>query len=271
MPNIDPLYFITPVVVISFSAGLVLYCHFAGRFTRWILLSSLVAYGGAIALKYAVQIPTFQAYSQAVGFAPAALGLYYGVQTALFEVGGAYLVASYAVSRNKLSVADGWGYGIGLAFWENVALFSLPLLVDYVALYAVLSVPGSAAAQTTYAILSKSSPGLFYGPARALPVIGLSVLERVSSLIAHLSWGMLAVLAAATGRKKYLVAAFPLGFVVDFLVPFARVMGLGVFEFTVFSVSLAFLALTLAISRRAKKGAAVETAPQAATGPITDG
>jgi hypothetical protein len=274
LSNIDPLYFVTPAVVISFSAGLVLYWHFSRRFTKWTLLSSLVAYGGAIALKYAVQIPTFHAYSQAVGSAPAALGLYYGVQTALFEVGGAYLVASYAVSKRKLSAADASGYGIGLAFWENGVLLGLPLLVEYIALYAVLSVPGSAAAQAAYALLSKSSPGLFYGPAQALPLIGLSLLERASSLIAHLSWGVLAVLAAALGRRKYLAAAFPLGFIVDFLVPFAGVMGLGVFEFTLFAVSLAFLVVTLAIARGARKGAAaaaVETVPPAAGAPATDG
>ena len=260
MVNIDPLYFMTPVAVISFSAGLVLYWHFTRRFTWWTLLYSLVAYAGAIALKYAVQLPTILAYSQAVGSAPAAMGLYYGTQTALFEVGGAYLIASYAVSRMKLSAEDAGGYGIGLAFWENGVLLGVPLLVEYVAYYYVLSMAGSSAAHTVYSVLVQNSPALFYGPYQALPLIGYSILERISSLLAHFSWGLLAVVAAATKKRSYLAVALPLGFIIDFLVPFAGEVGLGVFEGIIFVIGVAFLAAALALTKGVRKGGAGEEA-----------
>jgi len=80
MQNIDPVYFLTPIIVISFSFGLVVYWRYKRHFSKWDLLYSLAAYALAIALKYVVQIPTFAA----VGGNPVALGLYYGLQTAAF-------------------------------------------------------------------------------------------------------------------------------------------------------------------------------------------
>ncbi|MGI0079116.1 MAG: hypothetical protein ACRECH_05790, partial [Nitrososphaerales archaeon] len=61
MQNIDPIYFITPITVIAFSFGLVIYCHYRRGFSKWVLGYSLAAYAGAIALKYLVQIPTIGA------------------------------------------------------------------------------------------------------------------------------------------------------------------------------------------------------------------
>src|SRR5487761_859201 len=99
MQNIDPVYFLTPIAVIGFSVGLVIYWHFKKSLTKWTLMYSLAAYAGAIALKYAVQIPTIKWFTASVGGNLFALGFYYGLQTAIFEVGGAFLVASYAVKK----------------------------------------------------------------------------------------------------------------------------------------------------------------------------
>ncbi|MDH2900561.1 MAG: hypothetical protein PXY39_06275 [archaeon] len=85
MQNIDPLYFITPIVVIEFSFGLVLYWHFKRSFSKWVLIYSLAAYAGAIALKYMIQIPTIAALDSAFGNSPVVLGLYYGIQTGVFK------------------------------------------------------------------------------------------------------------------------------------------------------------------------------------------
>ena len=65
MENIDPVYLLYPIIVVAFSFGLVLYWRFRRNFTWAVLAFSLVAYAGAIALKYNVQIPTFHAFDSA--------------------------------------------------------------------------------------------------------------------------------------------------------------------------------------------------------------
>ena len=249
MQNIDPVYLAGPIVVLAFMVGLVIYWHRRGAFGGQVLLYSLIAYAGAIALKYAVQIPTIHPFESATGGSPFALGIYYGVQTAAFEVGGAYVVARLALSRRRLSPGDAGGFGLGLAFWENAVLFAIPLIINYTSYYVILSAPGSGAAQVIYPILTKDSPSLFFPPSTALPLVGLAVLERVSSLLAHYSWGLLCVLGAAYGRRGYVAAALPVGFVIDFLVPFSPVVGLGVFELAIFMISVASLAGALALTR----------------------
>jgi hypothetical protein len=254
MQNIDPLYFITPIVVLAFSFGLVIFWHFKRCFSKWVLVYSLLAYASAIAAKYIVQIPTIGPLEAASGNDPFILGIYYGIQTALFEVGGAFLVAYYAVSRGHFQRRDAGGFGIGLAFWENGVLIALPLLLNYVIYYSILSAPGSSIAATLYSTLSKDSPGLFLGPSGALPLIGLAILERVSSFLAHFSWGCLAVLSAVYRKKVYFLLAFPIGFLIDFLVPYSSILGIGLFEFIVFVIGLAGFAMALYIARRMRGG-----------------
>lgn len=252
MQNIDPLYFATPLAVISLMAGLLAYWHGRRRLATGVLLYSLIAYAGAIALKYAVQIPTYSAFESVTGGSKLALGVYFGAQTALFEVGLAYVVARLALSRSKLQPEDAEGYGLGLAFWENGVLLAVPLLIDYVVYYAILAAPNSSTAQVLYTTLYQSSPVLFYPPASAIPLIGYAVLERISSIIAHFSWGLLTLTAAARGRWALFFVALPFGFTIDFLVPFAGVLGLGVFELAIFLVSLLALASALALTRRSR-------------------
>jgi hypothetical protein len=249
LQNIDPLYFATPLVVLALMVGLLVYWRKMRSLTGNVMLYSLIAYAGAIALKYAVQIPTYGAFESSTGGSHLALGIYYGVQTAAFEVGGAYVVARLALARSRLRPEDAGGFGLGLAFWENVGVFAVPVLLDYAVYYATLSSPGSSAAQTLYPVLSRASPGLFYSPAAALPLIGYAILERVSSLIAHFSWGLLCVLGAAHRKPGLVLAALPIGFAIDFLVPFAPSLGLGVFELALFVISLVALAGALALTK----------------------
>jgi len=51
------------------------------------------------------------------------MGFYVGLQTVIFEVRCAYLAAKIAFSCGKIRAADVEGYGLGLAFWENVFLW----------------------------------------------------------------------------------------------------------------------------------------------------
>ena len=254
MQNIDPIYFLTPLVVIGFSVGLVLYWRVKKRLSAWVLLLSLVAYAGAILLKVVFQSVTFKPFEAAVGGNTAALGVYFGLQTVVFEVGGAFLIAWYAFSRGKIRADEAGGYGIGLAFWENGVLLGGSLLLDYVLYFVVLSGGGSMA-QQLYTTLVADSPALFYSPSAALPLVGYAVLERVSSLFIHFSWGLLCVLAVAFRRKLFLWLALPMG-LVDFLAPLAGDIGLPAFEGIVFALSCLSLAVALASTGKARRATA---------------
>lgn len=134
-----------------------IYWHKKRHFHLNIWLYSLAAYVIAIALKYAVQLPTINAL---IGAGDVVLGLYYGLQTVFFEVGLAYLFAHFAVKRGKMDRRDAEAYGSGLGFWENVGLLGILSLINYVAYYAILSNGGSLA-DTLYTQLSQGAPDLW--------------------------------------------------------------------------------------------------------------
>jgi len=225
-----------PAVVIVACTLLLVYWHRRRGFDLVVLAYSFVAYAVAIGLKYAVQLPTIDAVTNYFGQRSAGLGIYYGAQTVFFEVGMAYLVASYAVRKGKLGVKDAEGYGAGLAFWENAVLLGALPLVNYLAYYAILSTDTSFA-QTVYNLLSQNSPGLFDPMSQALPSVALGTLERISSMLLHFAWGYLCMMAAVYSRRRLFVIALPMGFV-DFLVPFASTIGVVVFEGIVFTIGV---------------------------------
>ena len=250
LQNIDPIFFALPIVVLSFSFGLVIYWHHKRSLSKWVLGYSALAYFAAIALKYIVQIPTLHIIESTTPN-PVLLGSNYGIQTADFEVGGAFLVASIAISRHHLSAEDSEGNGLSLALWENGVFLAIPLLLNYLVYYVTLSDPNSSLAQTLYPLLVKAEPSLFYSTTQALPVIGYGILERITSLIGHFSWGYLAVLSATSGRRRYLAVAMPIGFIIDFMVPFQHQLGTGLFEMLIFVVSIVGLLAALRVARSA--------------------
>jgi hypothetical protein len=249
--------------VIAFSFGLVAYWRARRRLTGFVLLFTLVAYFGAIILKVILQSITYGPFDRAVGGNDAALGTYFGLQTVFFEVGGAFLVARYAYSRGMLKANDAEGYGIGLALWENGVLLGIPLLLDYAVYYGTLSAGApNGAAQQLFTTLQLNAPSLFDPPATALPLVGYSILERVSSLLFHFSWGYLCVLAVAFRKRTFLLAALPMG-LVDFTVPFSGMVALGTYEGLLFVLGLLALGGTIALTRGVyrSQGAAAESAP----------
>src|SRR5262245_50860664 len=98
---------------------------------------------------------------------------------------------------------DAEGFGISLALWENGVLLGGILLLNYAIYYAALAAGSGAVADRVYAALLQAAPSLFYPPSRALPLIAFSILERVSSLLVHFSWGYLCVLSAAFKRRAF--------------------------------------------------------------------
>jgi hypothetical protein len=247
MQNIDPIYFLQPILTIAFSAGLVIYWHFKRKFTGAILVYSLLAYAGAIGLKAAIQAVTYNAFLGVFKGNLTALGVYFGVQTVFFEVVGAFLVAAWAFSRGKMNLKDAAAYGLGLGFWENAVLLGALSLFNLVSVYLALAF-GGPTTQTVYSSLLSARPELFYPPSQALTLTGLGLLERVTSQMFHFSWGYLCVIAAVLHKKNYFLLALPLGFL-DFFVPFASSMGLPLFETFIFVLGLGSLVLTLIVKR----------------------
>lgn len=201
-----------------------------------VLAYSLVAYAVAIALKYAVQIPTAGAVTSYFGAVSVGSGVYYGLQTVFFEVGLAYLFAWYFISHGFLDRKDAEAYGSGLAFWENAGLLGVLYLLNLVVYWIILS-SSTPLAQTLYSQLSANQPGLFAPASQALVSVALGTLERVSSIMAHFAWGYLCFMAVILHKKRLFLVALPMGFV-DFLVPYASVIGLVAFEAVVFALSV---------------------------------
>ena len=251
MQNIDPVFILQPLIMIGFSVGTVLYWHRREGFSRYVLGFSLLAYGGAIAVKLVFQYLTAPTFLSLSGGSVWLLGAYFGLQTAVFEVGGAFLVASLAVSRRKMKRRDGVAYGLWLAFWENAVLIGGNSAVSLLYYFFTIS-QGGPTAQSLSSLLSNAQPQLFFPPLEALEVIGWALLERVSSLMVHLSWGYLCVKSAASHRKRYFLLAFPMG-LIDFLVPFAPIMTLPLFELVLFMLAAFCVLATVYATRTLRK------------------
>jgi len=249
MQNIDPVLLLEPAAYIGISVGLVLYWRAKRSFVGIVLLFSFIAYAGAIALKEVVQAYTFAGVTSEFGSAGWEAGVYFGAQTSIFEVGLAYLVARYAVSRKLIGGADAEAYGISLAFWENGILLGALTLLNLIASYVLIAeglIPAS-----VYQTLVTSTPSLFYPPRQLAVPIALGVLERISSLMAHFAWGYLCILAACMRKKTYLAVAVPMG-LIDATVPFAQDVPLWEYEGLLFALCLGLLLLAWRITRSAR-------------------
>ena len=223
-----------------------LYWYVKRRFHPIVFLYSLIAYAAAIALKYAVQIPTIDAVTSYFGPHSVGLGVYYGLQTVVFEVGLAFLVAWFAVRRGALERKDAEAYGSGLAFWENAILLGLLSLINLVAYYSILS-SNTALAQNLYTQLDASAPQLFAPASEALRAVALGVVERTSSILIHLAWGYLCFMAAYYHRRRLFLIALPMGFI-DFLVPFAQ-NAIVIFEAMVFALAVISMLIAWYVTR----------------------
>jgi hypothetical protein len=223
-----------------------LYWHIKRHFHSTVFLYSLIAYAVAIALKYAVQIPTIDAVTSYFGTHSVGLGVYYGLQTVFFEVGLAFLVAWFAVRRGALERKDAEAYGSGLAFWENAIILGLLSLINLVAYYSILS-SNTTLAQNLYTQLNANAPQLFTPAPEALRAVALYVVERTSSILIHLAWGYLCFMAAYYHRRRLFLIALPMGFI-DFLVPFAQ-NAIFIFEAMVFALAVISMLIAWYVTR----------------------
>jgi hypothetical protein len=263
MQNIDPLYIVQPVIVIAICTALLIYWYRRRHFHLMVLLYSLVAYAVAVALKYAVQIPTINTVTTYFGQHSVGLGVYYGLQTVFFEVGLAFLVVYYAVGHGKLEGKDAEAYGSGLAFWENAGLLGILSLINLVAYFSILST-NTPLAQTLYSQLYANAQYLFAPPSQALTSVALDTVERVSSILFHFAWGYLGVMAAVYNKKRLFLLALPMGFV-DFLVPFAVSGTFVFFEALVLTLSVLSVVAAWYATRRVIKDSEKKAVTQKST------
>ena len=233
----------------------------------FVLLFSLVAYFGAILAKVVVQYLTYRPpFFPASGGNPFELGAYFGLQTVFFEVGGAYLVARYAVSHGMLKANDAEGYGISLALWENGVLIGGSLLVSYAVYYATLSAGSGTAAEQMFATLIQSAPSLFDAAIERAAADRLR--DTREGLVPHDPLLMGIPLRAGRGlqeAERSCSVALPMG-LVDFLVPFAGSLGTGAFEGLIFAIALLCVAGTLALTRGDYRGQSTSFASPPAGG-----
>jgi hypothetical protein len=248
--NFDPIWLAQPAIVIAFMTALVLYWRKKRTFAGYALALSFIAYFAAIAVKVIFQDLTISSFTDLVGKGNNfAFGWYYGLQTCFLEVGGAYLVARFAVSKKWLQPRDAEAYGLGLAFWENAILLGALSLFSLALNYTFLAFAGnSSIGQYAFGALKSSQPALFLPPLQALPLMGYGILERITSLLFHFSWGILVLLAAAYHRKDLFFIALPMG-LLDFFVPFEPVLGIAVFELFIFILGLISILLTWRVTR----------------------
>lgn len=260
MQNINLLFMLQPLVVTALSVGLILYWRLKRRFRWTILLYAAIAYAFAIACKYVLQFFTASAVVSSFGAQSIPVGIYYGLQTMFFEVGIAYVVAWYAISRGRLDGGDAEAYGLGLSFYENGVLLGVLPLINLVSIYAILS-SDTAIASTVYNQLATTQPSLFSSASEALPLLGYGVLERFSSLLIHFAWGYLCIIAAAFHKKRYFLLALPMG-LIDFFVPFASTLTLPVFEALIFGLAAASVAVALLSTRKLQSTPPENQSPQ---------
>jgi hypothetical protein len=157
LQNIDLVYLFQPLIAIFVSVGLVVYWHYRRSFRMVVLVFSFLAYATAIALKVVLQSATLASFESYFGTNLTVLGLYFGVQTMVFEVGLAYLVSSWAVHRRKLRIRDSEAFGLGLALWENAGLLGVLTLFSLLSIQLALSAGGQSA-QELYASLLRNRP-----------------------------------------------------------------------------------------------------------------
>lgn len=247
--NFNPIYILSPLIPVIFSFALLFYWRYRKKFKWIILVYALIAYAAAIFAKSVFQYLTASAFIDHFGRVSIPTGLYYGLQTSFLEVGLAYLVIRYAISTKKYDSSYSSGYGISLSFWENGVLLGLYPLLNIVLSYVLIATNPGSIGQLISETLKNNNPSLFNSTMQALPLIGLSGLERLSSLLAHYSWGVLVFLSVVRKKPLYFFIAFPMS-LIDALVPFVSEIGIYLFELIIFLLALLFLSIALLVARR---------------------
>lgn len=249
MQNINPIYLLEPIAMIAMSVASIIYWRKKRTFRLAILGIAALAYFSAIIVKIVFQFLTYTSAVNYFGTPSVGIGLYFGLQTSFLEVGLAYVFARYLRKRIELTEKDAGAYGISLGFWENAVFIGALMLINLLTYYFIIGYGPQSYAQLIYNSISSASPSLFYSTSKALPLIGLALLERFSSLLAHFAWGFLVVVSIVRRKPLYFLIAMPMG-LLDALVPYAGEMGIVVFEIVIFLLALLFITIAWIVYKR---------------------
>lgn len=187
------------IPLISFFIGLIPILIFRPRLSIFVL--GLIAYFTAIGLKYLVQYVILP-YQHVLDLPAYIVGTYFGAQTAVFEVGLAFL---FIYIYKKVEIKDAMSYGVTLAFAENGIMVGIVSLISGIINMALL--PYYPPLMRSL-VLSEASIPYIYDLYHTM--------DRISSFLLHTAWGSSAVLYYITKEKLYLLV-FIAGFLADFL------------------------------------------------------
>lgn len=250
--NINPIYFLDFAVPIIVNLFLVLYYRNKKMLPISILAITFLAYFGAIAIKVVFQTFTVGYIIGEFGYVSPESSLYYGLQTSILEVGIAFLLARYGVRKKYFTISNATSYGVSLSFWENGILLGVLSGISLISDFLIIAFAPHNVSTVVYNAIKSQQPSLLYGAKEAFGLVMLSILERFSSLFAHVAWGILVVMSVTLKKRKYLYIALPMG-LIDALVPYSSVMGIVLFELIIFALSLLFMLLALILLREEMK------------------
>lgn len=225
--SINPVIILSPILSIIIATVPVIIF----RPNASIALVSAFAYFLAIGLKAAIESLSSNLISSSPIYLQA---LFYGSLTAIFEVGLAFLFPfAFQNYFKEYTKRKAISYGTMLAFWENGILEGLIVLINVATLLALQKYNPALVEQ-----ILRSQPALAYPTSQLLPYIGLGALERVSSFLAHASWGSFAYYYLFNRSKRFFLIAL-LGYIDAFVIIMRnRILPLYLGEIIVFAISL---------------------------------
>ncbi|MEM0373060.1 MAG: hypothetical protein QXV69_06280 [Sulfolobaceae archaeon] len=223
MSIVNPLIILSPAL----SLLIAIIPVFVFKPNLRVVIASAGAYFIAILLKFILQLLLGTYITKSSIYIQS---LFYGSLTAILEVGFAFL---FALRFRDYSKKKAFSYGSMLAFWENGVLFGLLGLLSTATLIALQNYNSTLVQQ-----IIQAQPILAYSTPQLLPYIGYSALERISSFLAHASWGSTAYYFSVTHSKELFIIIL-LGYI-DALVPLinAGIVPLYLGELAIFTPSL---------------------------------
>lgn len=165
----------------------------------------------------------------------------YGLLTLVFEIGYAYVFLLFISKNNKLEMKDSVSYGAYLGFYENFILLGVLALLSLI-VYALT--PASALPQSMVSFYSGS-----YLPF-ALP----HLVDRLSSMIAHMFWGFMVFISVIKRTPKYFLYSMPMAFVDSIAAwwDFTHVVSYPIISIVILSFTTAIACLMVYLSGASK-------------------
>ena len=226
IPQINPLSLLWPLITIIIGTLPILILKVNAK----VFGVAAISYFIAIALKIVIQELTL---NYIIIYPYYIQGLYYGGQTAIFEIGLAFLFAVIFKIDKPID------FGVSLAFWENAIFLgflsgiTLPdVLISY---YLIAS--NAPASKIIYE--SFKNTVLYLGNNQLLEYMLYHTFDRLSSLFAHGAWGSMASLYFIRRKKSYFIIMI-LGFI-DFMVPLFNEGIINYFTISILSLLLSII------------------------------